>query len=79
MRIVSNKRASAHAQHRAYGTSEMMQVKATPHVSYHHKGIMAYFRTGANKGKLEAALRRFYNTEKYPLPEKTLYKSPISG
>lgn len=51
----------------------LVQVKATPHISYFHKGISAYFRTGANKAKLEAALRRFYNTDEYQLPQRTLY------
>jgi hypothetical protein len=53
-----------------------MQVKATPHISFFHKGVSAYFRTGANKAKLEAAVRRFYNTEKFNLPPETLYPMP---
>ena len=53
--------------------SPRVQVKATPHITYFHKGMAAYFRTGANKAKLEAGLRRFYNTDEYKLPQSTLY------
>jgi hypothetical protein len=30
-------------------------------------------RTGANKSKMEDAIRRFYNTDMFTLPQKVLY------
>lgn len=68
--------ASAAAQLVVHGLQNgffFLQVKATPHITYFHKGIAAYFRTGANKSKLEAGLRRFYNTDEYSLPQRILY------
>ena len=51
-----------------------LQVKATPHISIHRRGTQAFVRTGANKAKLEDAVRRFYNTNLFSLPGKALYK-----
>lgn len=50
-----------------------LQVRATPQISIFRRGVQAYVRTGANKSKLEDAVRRFYNTDEFALPEKVLY------
>lgn len=54
-----------------------LSVKATPHLSFHRNGKNAYSRTGANKTLLEEALRRFYNTDKYDLPDSMLYPETV--
>ena len=50
-----------------------LKVKATPHLSFWRKGMLAYSRTGANKTKLEDGVRRFYCKDSYMLPLDCLY------
>ena len=53
--------------------SASMQVKATPQISVFCRGVRAHMRTGANKSKIEDGVRRFYNTDLYRLPSKSIY------
>ena len=77
LQIVSEFDCVGHAQAYVLLRAARLQVRATPHLTIHCKGVEAHVRTGANKTKLEAAVRRFYNTDKFSLPQKMLYP-PVS-